>query len=352
MGNLINLSGKRVLITGISGFKGNWLAVMLHELGALVYGYGLEPEHITALSSDDLSEIGVFQNGDIKDKLLFETFVHYVKPDVIIHMAAQPLVKKSYSHPYETLETNIMGTLSILEAVRKCDAIHALLFISSDRCSLNSRIHYTMPEINSSIVQSDPYTASKTCGEIIHTCYGTSYFTQCRYCTARSGNIIGGGDWSKDRIIPQLIRSLRNNNAINIYTPLATRSWLHVLDVLYGYLLLIEHMLSRNVSGSFNFGPPLDHVMTIKELASQIVNIWGDGTIHIDTINQKHVENNIHPIDSTRAQFDLGWKQKIPILKALEITIEWYKEFFNGKKAIDIIKEQTKEYIMLHRSLH
>ena len=341
-----NFSGKKVFITGHTGFKGSWLAFILKEVGADVMGFALTPEtnrnHFNILDLDK-SIKNVF--GDIRDReLLTKTLIDF-QPEFIFHLAAQALVRTSYDDPLTTFSTNIIGSVNLLDAIRRCESVRSLVYITSDKCYENFEWIWGYRE-NDQLGGIDPYSASKAAAEIIFSSYNRSFFKHSLVlgaATSRAGNVIGGGDWSKDRIIPDCIRALENNEPIRLRNPLATRPWQHVLEPLSGYLLLALRLYEepKNWSGSWNFGPSTSDVKTVKNVSETIYRYLEKGSIEI-VESKTHVYETHHlQLNCDKANQLLGWYPQWNVEEALEATAFWYKIFMNGGNA----KETTRSQI-------
>lgn len=344
---------KNVLITGHTGFKGSWLAIWLKKLGANIIGFGLDP--ISSSSNFVLSEISkgiVDIRGDIRDsKHLNEVFKNY-KPEIVFHLAAQPLVRCSYENPKDTYEVNFMGTVNVLEAVRATNETKAVVIITSDKCYENNEWLYSYREIDP-MGGYDPYSSSKGCVELLVSSYRNSFFNTAKYkehgkiiVTVRAGNVIGGGDWSRDRIIPDCIRSLEKDEEILIRNPGAVRPWQHVLEPLCGYLVLGSKILKKGVefSGSWNFGPEAQNVITVQEIVKRLVKQWGKGSfkVLIPTGDSLH-EASLLSLDISKARFRLNFTPRWSIDETIEKTAEWYKKY-KDDKVIDICEGQINDY--------
>lgn len=344
---------KNVLITGHTGFKGSWLTIWLKKLGANVIGYALDP--ISNKSNFVLSEISndiIDIRGDIRDsEHLNEVFKTY-KPEIVFHLAAQPLVRYSYENPKETYEVNFMGTVNILEAVRASKETKALVIITSDKCYENNESIYSYREIDP-MGGYDPYSSSKGCVELLVSSYRNSFFNTTEYknhqkiiVTVRAGNVIGGGDWANDRIIPDCIRALEKDEEILLRNPDAVRPWQHVLEPLYGYLLLGTKILKKDIgfSGAWNFGPESKNVITVQEVVRRLVKDWGNGSWK--SLNLK--EDSFHEarllsLDISKARFGLNFNPRWSIDETIEKTTEWYKKYKDGN-VIDICEAQINDY--------
>lgn len=324
---------KTVLITGHTGFKGSWLAFWLHQMGANVIGYALAP--ITSPNLFDslrLDQMVTSIQGDIRDfealRVPFETY----NPDIVIHMAAQPLVRYSYEHPVETFEVNVMGTVNVLEAARKYSP-QVVLIVTTDKCYQNQEWVWGYRE-NEPLGGKDPYSSSKGCAELVTEAYRSSYFAPGNYeshkvaiASARAGNVIGGGDWAKDRIIPDLIRGFEKKEAVLIRNPDSIRPWQHVLEPLSGYLLLSQKLwLEGSVySGAWNFGPHDLDAKPVSWIADRLTSFWGEDAKWIyDQSNHPH-EANYLKLDWSKAYAHLGWSPTWNLEETLKYTTHWYK---------------------------
>ena len=278
--------GRRVFITGHTGFKGSWLAFMLHEAGAEVMGFGLPPS--TKINHFDLLNLDkkiMHITGDIRDALVLSSAVKEFQPEFVFHLAAQALVRPSYDNPVDTFSTNVQGSVNLLDAIRQCDSVRSLVYVTSDKCYENLEWVWGYRE-SDQLGGRDPYSASKAAAEIIFSSYVRSFFDQrpmLGAATVRAGNVIGGGDWAVDRIVPDCIRSIQSGVPILLRNPDATRPWQHVLEPLAGYLLLAAKLYKepKNWGGSWNFGPSTNQVRTVKSVAEVIVGHIGKGQVEV-----------------------------------------------------------------------
>jgi len=346
-------NGKRILITGHTGFKGSWLTLCLLELGARVIGYALKPSsplspYVTCGLENKIDSI----IANVRNlKTLKETFDKY-KPEIVFHMAAQALVRYSYKEPVETYETNVMGTVNLLEACRHTPSVKAIVNITSDKCYENREWLWSYRE-NDLMGGWDPYSSSKGCAELITNAYRKSYFNPEDYhrhgvslASARAGNVIGGGDWSEDRLIPDCIKALIENKPIIIRYPDAIRPWQHVLEPLYGYLLLGQFLYQNGpeYSGAWNFGPNDDDVKPVKWIADHIINIWGSGGAW-ETDNYDHPHEATYlKLDCSKAKAKLGWYPSWDLKLSLEKTVEWYQAYNNQRDMLKITINQIDNY--------
>lgn len=348
--NVFNsFSGKRVLVTGHTGFKGTWLTFLLKELGADVMGFALPPEpgpsHFELLGLQSrISHIV----GDIRDASALYGALQAFQPEYVFHLAAQAIVKKSYADPVGTFGSNVMGSVYLLDAVRLCDSVRSLVYITSDKCYENVEWVWGYRE-NDRLGGHDPYSASKAAAEIVFSAYARSYFSSrpdLGAATTRAGNVIGGGDWAADRIVPDCIRAIEMNKPIQLRNPHATRPWQHVLEPLSGYLLLAAQLRSqpKKFAGSWNFGPSTSEVRTVQEVASAIVQHLERGRIEIADSQQHHHEARLLQLNCEKAHQLLGWRPRWHVDKTLAATAQWYKTFLNGGDAESITRAQLQDY--------
>ena len=344
---------KTVLVTGHTGFKGSWLSIWLKELGANVVGYSLDPytEKDNFVLSNLQNKI-VDIRGDIRDKKHLEEIFEKYKPDFVFHLAAQPLVRLSYEQPLETYEVNVMGTINVMECIRKTPETKIGIMITTDKCYDNKEQVWGYRE-NDALGGYDPYSSSKGAAEIAINSWRNSYFNPKDYnnhkksiASVRAGNVIGGGDWALDRIVPDCIRALENNENIGVRNPKAIRPWEHVLEPLSGYLLLGQKMFEEEnkYSEAWNFGPELDSIVPVWEIGELIIKNYGRGELE-DKSNKDEVhEAKLLALDISKARFKLGWKPTWNIEKAIEKTVEWYREY-NSKNVYELCVKQIEEFM-------
>ena len=310
-----------------------WLAL----LGAEVLGYSIEaPSQPSFFQATGLAAGITHVHGDIRDLNHLESVFSQFRPEIVFHLAAQPLVLRSYSEPCLTYQTNIMGTVNLLEAIRQTDSVQVGLIITSDKVYENREMVWGYRE-NDPLGGTDPYSSSKGCTELITSAYRKSYFSsatsgpEVAVASARAGNVIGGGDWGQNRLLPDCIRALSRGEPITVRNPQAVRPWQHVIEALYGYLILGSRLKAdgRKFSGAWNFGPSGNEVQKVEELVKEIIRFWGEGTYNIASGSQSR-ETNWLKLDSSKANIQLGWRPKYSITEALEYTILWYKEFYRG----------------------
>ncbi|OGF65047.1 MAG: CDP-glucose 4,6-dehydratase [Candidatus Fischerbacteria bacterium RBG_13_37_8] len=334
---------KKVLVTGHTGFKGSWLILWLHQLGADIIGYSLEPPTKPNLfESLNLQSKITHIIGNVIDQKHLDSIVHQYQPEFVFHLAAQSIVRYSYKVPKLTMETNIMGTVNLLEALRKTESVKACLIITSDKCYENKEWIYSYREVDT-LGGNDPYSCSKACAELITASYRKSFFNKADYesshsaalSSVRAGNIIGGGDWAEDRIIPDCVKALSMGMPIIIRNPSAIRPWLYILDPIYGYLLLGAKMIANSIDycSAWNFGPQINSKATVEDLVNLVIKYWGNGSYKIDSSPQP-LEAGLLQLDSTKAGTFLGWKSLIGIDEAIKRTIEWYRHYYSSKEKL------------------
>ena len=333
------------LITGHTGFKGSWLSSMLKLQGHLVSGISLNPDGKCLFSDANLHEI--FEHDvrmDIRNRKEIRYIVHDIAPDVVIHLAAQPLVRESYVNPIETYETNLMGTLNVLEATRELKNLKAILVITTDKVYRNINVLRGYVE-SDELGGDDPYSASKAVADIAtqswFKCFGNAPLA-----IARAGNVIGGGDWAKDRLIPDLVRSYSRSLEPEIRFPTSIRPWQHVLDCLNGYCLLIDKMISSSVTGEWNFGPDNRQQRTVLDVVNTFADSWGykGSQKFIDRSKAEHFqESNLLLLDSSKARRFLGWSDKLDFAKTIDWTVSWYQKAIS-ESAREITELQIREF--------
>lgn len=340
--------GRSVLITGHTGFKGAWLAACLLNRGAKVWGLSLEPE--TSPNLFDLAIAGKVTSriGDIRDLSVVSSVFDAARPSVVFHLAAQALVRRSYREPVETYATNVMGTVHVLEAIRRSGGVDAAVIVTSDKCYENRGWVWGYRE-NERLGGRDPYSNSKACAELVTSAYRDSFFGEgSRIASGRAGNVIGGGDWSEDRLVPDLIRSFSKEVSVEIRSPNATRPWQHVLEPLNGYLRLAEQLADKdggNFAEAWNFGPRDDDCVPVSHIADRVVSLWGgQAAWHIGSKSDSLHEAHVLKVDASKARTRLGWRPKLGIDEALGWSVEWYKRQLSGEGAWDLMLEQIVAY--------
>jgi CDP-glucose 4,6-dehydratase len=343
---------RRVLITGHTGFKGSWLSLWLQCLGADVVGYALDPPtepnlFKTAKVAEGMSSIA----GDVLDRSALKSVIEKHQPEVVFHLAAQSLVRESYKNPVETFSTNVMGLVHLLEAVRTTDGVRAVVCVTSDKCYQNREWVWGYRE-DEPVGGYDPYSSSKGCSELVAAAYRNSFFNEREYsqhevavATARAGNVIGGGDWAKDRLVPDLIRSVSRGEDIILRNPHAIRPWQHVLDPLAGYLMLAESLFKHGprFSEAWNFAPAESH--TVTQVVGQLLSLWGSQvSARHDQSRQPH-EDPYMILDSTKARVKLDWKPLLDLRASLSWIVEWVKRFQAGADMRSVTESQIDKYM-------
>jgi len=344
---------RRVFLTGHTGFKGGWLAVWLACRGARIRGYALDPStepNFFAVAS--VSSVLEDVRGDVRDYAKLEASMVEFQPDVVFHLAAQPLVRGSYADPLGTYATNVMGTAHVLEAIRKTSSVRAAICITTDKCYRNDEEHRPYRETDP-LGGHDPYSSSKACAEIVAAAYRSSFFSIDRFhehrvavATARAGNVIGGGDWAEGRLIPDLMRGFLSSQPVPIRNPSATRPWQHVLDPLWGYMMLAEQLLAGRTkyATAFNFGPAGDEQWAVERIATRLVGLWGNCASWIrDNVPTLH-EAEFLTLDSSKSRSELGWQALLEIESALEWTLTWYKLWHDGAEMRQVTEMQIAAY--------
>ena len=344
---------RKVLITGHTGFKGSWLCLILNQLGADVYGYALEPPTHPSLFKEALiDELITSFIGDIRDYDKLFNFMQQLQPEIVIHMAAQPLVRESYKIPVETYAINVMGTVHLLEACRNTKSVKAIVNVTTDKCYENREWHYGYRE-NEPMGGYDPYSNSKGCSELVTSAYRNSYFNPLNYidhgvavASARAGNVIGGGDWADDRLIPDFIRAISKGEEVKIRSPYAKRPWQHVLEPLTGYLTLAEKLFTEGTkyAEGWNFGPDDRDARNVEWITKTICDFWGeDASFSIDTNPQPH-EAKYLKLDCSKAKAELGWIPRWNIEITLKSIVDWNKSFLSGKNMRTVTDQQIETY--------
>ena len=344
---------KRVLVTGHTGFKGGWLATWLKKLGAQVVGLSLDPPTVPSLftaarvADGMISKIGDIRNEDLVHRVLIEE-----KADIIFHLAAQPLVRLSYTHPVETFATNIMGTVHVLEAARRCPTVRAVVVITSDKCYENNEWVWGYRE-NDRMGGRDPYSCSKGCAELLTTAYQRSFretSSDASHCpvfaSVRAGNVIGGGDWGEDRLVPDSMKAIMDGRPVAVRNPAAVRPWQFVLEPLYGYLLLAERLFQEGdaYAGGWNFGPSGEDTRPVSWVVEMITRRWGETARWEHTPNCDFHEALHLRLDCTKARVLLGWSPRLDLSQALDWTIEWYRAFHEHQDMQHLTVDQISRY--------
>jgi len=343
-------NGKKVFLTGHTGFKGSWLSLWLQSMGTELKGYALDPPTTPAL----FTEANVEENmesviGDIRDLDMLKKSMVDFNPDILIHMAAQPLVRYSYDNPVETYETNVMGTVNVLEAARSCSKLKAIISVTTDKCYDNKEWSWGYRE-NEPMGGHDPYSSSKGCAELVTAAYRKSFFNSKNtpaLASARAGNVIGGGDWAEDRLIPDILRAFEKSEAVIVRNPLSTRPWQHVLEPLSAYLVLAEHLYENGDSYAepWNFGPKDEDCMPVNWILDKMVETWGNGA-------NWELEEGIHPheagflkLDCSKAVQKLNWKPKWSLDQTLKLIVNWHQNWLADKNMKEVCLEEILNYV-------
>lgn len=346
-------NGKKVLVTGHTGFKGSWLSLWLQSLGADLLGYSLPPPTDPCLF--DLADVGKGMTsivGDVRDGEHLKSVLAQYRPEIFIHMAAQSLVVRSHANPVDTYSTNVMGTVNALEAIRLIDCVKVAIVITSDKCYENKEWQWGYRE-NEVLGGADPYSNSKACAEMITSTYRRSYFGESKkpvnsaaIATVRAGNVIAGGDWAEDRLIPDVIRAFMDNRSVKIRNPDAIRPWQFVLEPLDGYLTLAEHLWvnGKKYGCPWNFGPNEEDTKTVSWVVGQLVNLWG-GKALSEEVLQSHPREASHlKLDCSNAKASLGWSPKLRLITCLDWVTKWYQAYAQNKNIKEFTINQIQQY--------
>ncbi len=346
-------AGRRVFLTGHTGFKGGWLALWLSHLGAEVRGYALDP--CTSPILFDVLNLGGRVDdirGDIRDPKTLDDALTRFAPEVVFHLAAQPLVRLSYVDPITTYETNVIGTARVLDAVRRTPSVKAVVSVTTDKCYENKEWVWGYRETDP-LGGYDPYSSSKACAEIVSAAFRQSYFPPGQIArhgvgvaTARAGNVIGGGDWSLDRLLPDLVRGFLSGEPVKIRRPHSIRPWQHVLEPLHGYILLAEKLLAGDptYARAYNFGPSDDDARPVAWIADHMARTWGDGASWILDEDPSPHEAGYLKLDASRAKADLAWRPRLPLGEALDWLVQWYRAHDAGADMQTFTLRQIETY--------
>jgi CDP-glucose 4,6-dehydratase len=346
--------GKRVFITGHTGFKGSWLCLWLHRLGAKITGYSLDPPTDPSLFNlAKVNNLITSIKGDVRDGKKLAKYLSAAKPEIVFHLAAQPLVRDSYKLPVDTYAINVMGTVNVLEAIRLYgNTVRAFVNVTTDKVYENRESLLAYKE-NEPLGGYDPYSNSKACSELVTAAYRNSYFNPADYkkhknavATARAGNVIGGGDWATDRIVPDCIKSFSESNPVIIRNPHAIRPWQHVLEPLSGYLVLAQSLYidGPNFSEAWNFGPHIDDCIEVGAIVKMLAKKWGKGAQYKLASTKEPHEAHYLKLNCSKAERRLGWQPRWGIEKAVQMTVKWYTGVFKGNSAIKLCNEQINEH--------
>jgi CDP-glucose 4,6-dehydratase len=354
MMTLHNWEDKSVFITGHTGFKGSWLSLWLNLIGAKVHGYALNPPTTPSLfdAANVASTLKSDSRGDLSDLTQLRIAVEEAQPEVIFHLAAQPLVREGYVSPIETFSTNVMGTANLLESIRGLDCVRAVVVVTTDKVYDNREWVYPYRE-SDPLGGYDPYSASKAAAEIVVASYRSSFFSpkmdlSAKIATARAGNVIGGGDWAKDRLVPDCLRAFEQGQPVRLRYPQAVRPWQHVLEPIAGYLRLAERLLSPGAADyacAWNFGPDASGDATVGEVATITANLWGDDArIELDAVKDHPHEAGLLRLDISRANRDLGWRPCWNVKQALDATVNWHRAWLSEQDLLAYTLGQISEF--------
>ena len=346
--------GKRVFLTGLTGFKGGWLALWLEEMGAVVRGYSLPaPTQPSLFDVANVRQGLLSEEGDIRDFFHLREAMADFKPEIVFHMAAQPLVRLSYDDPIETYSTNVMGTVYVLEAIKAVGGIKAVVNITSDKCYENREWIWSYRE-NEAMGGYDPYSNSKGCAELVASAYRNSFFNPNDYArhgvalaSVRAGNVIGGGDWAKDRLIPDILRSFQNGQPVVIRNPHSIRPWQHVLEPLSGYLLVAQHLYRDGCAYAegWNFGPNDNDAQPVQVLVEEMVRLWGDNASwQLDGADHPH-EAHYLKLDCSKAKFRMGWQPRWDLVTTLGRIVSWHKAWLVGDDMRARSLQEIRDYM-------
>lgn len=341
--------GKRVFLTGHTGFKGSWLSLWLKNLGSEVTGYALLPP-----TTPNLYQVAEVAQGmtsiiaDIRDLTALQKAMQTARPDIVIHMAAQPLVRQSYVKPIETYTTNVLGTVHVLESVRNTPSVKAVLVVTTDKCYDNKEVLSFAYQEHEPMGGHDPYSSSKACAELVTAAYRKSFLEQqgVAVATARAGNVIGGGDWAKDRLVPDILKAFEQNSTVQIRNPLATRPWQHVLEPLCGYLTLAEHLFTQGsaYAEAWNFGPHDEDARPVQWIVEQLAVSWGNSAKwHQDPGQQPH-EATYLKLDISKAKARLGWHPIWNLQTALQNITHWHRAWLSQEEMKNFCLDQILQY--------
>lgn len=343
-------TGKRVLVLGHTGFKGSWLSLWLRELGASVLGLSLGiPTNPSLFALAGIEGSVPTRYGDIRDLRAVSEAMAACAPEIVFHLAAQPLVRLSYRQPVETYATNVMGTVHILEAIRSVQSVRSVIVVTSDKCYENRERPEPYRE-DAPMGGFDPYSSSKGCAELVTSAYRRSFLADRKIgiASVRAGNVIGGGDWAEDRLLPDCIRALGAGKKIDIRNPRAVRPWQHVLEPLCGYLILAERLYADigHFAEAWNFGPDESDAREVSWIVSRVVGLWGAGaweSVSKDALHEAHYLK----VDSAKAHAVLGWKPRLDLTQCIDWTVEWYRRQRDGEGAASLTNEQILRYVAL-----
>ena len=341
---------RRVLVTGHTGFKGAWLSLLLSRLGGRIYGYALDPPSGASLFQD-AAAAEVFESdvrGDVLDLAGLASAVRRARPEVVFHLAAHPLVRESYTDPLRTYAVNVMGTANLLECLRGVDEVKAIVVVTTDKCYDNKEWVWPYRE-SDALGGHDPYSSSKAGTELVAAAYRSSFFSGGpRLATARAGNVIGGGDWGSDRLVPDCIRAFARGEAVELRYPHAVRPWQHVLDPLSGYTALAQQLIGENgaaAEGAWNFGPDPTGEATVADVANGVARHWGEGAqVRTDQSAPALHEASVLRLDSTKARTRLNWRPQFDFESGLAETVDWYRAWHSKQNMVAFTRAQLERF--------
>lgn len=342
---------KKVFITGHTGFKGTWLTLWLASLGADVRGYSFHPPSTPNLF--ELTQATTECKSTKGDITHFPSLLHAIKdykPEIIFHLAAQPLVQSSYKNPIDTFKTNVLGTVHLLEAAKNVQSVHVIINVTSDKCYENDGFENHSFKENDRLGGHDPYSTSKACAELVTTSYQKSFFhlkdsSSPKLASVRAGNVIGGGDWAEDRLFPDMVRAYINSNKFSIRNPNAIRPWQHVLDPLHGYLLLAEKVWKTpKYAAAWNFGPVNQPHMTVNELVNMTMKLWNKKLEIISPTDSSPYESSVLTLDSNKSMKELGWVPKLSTKESISWTVDWYQKYVDGEDISSFTRKQIDTF--------
>lgn len=346
-------AGKRIFITGHTGFKGTWLTQIMVRSGASVCGYSLPvidtKSHFNGLG---LKHLITHVEGDIRDLQRLSEAMAAFRPDIVFHLAAQALVKVAYKDPEDTYSTNVMGSLNILQAVKKCRSVKSMIYVTSDKCYENVEWEWGYRETDR-LGGHDPYSASKAAAEILFSSYTRSFYQDrpnLGAASVRAGNVIGGGDYSLGRIVPDCIRAIRQNSSIKLRNPQSTRPWQHVLEPLSGYILLAQKLFEdpQKFAHPWNFGPGSQEPLNVGDVAQMIVDVYGQGSVLLDAVTSDFHEANLLQLNCDLAYHKLGWHPRWDVAKTLKFTADWYRLIDIGTQMQEVTNAHIDDYFGGH----
>lgn len=339
---------KKVFITGHTGFKGSWLAIMLESFGAKITGYALKPDETSHYNLVNLGSRIHSVFGNINDIDSLKNVIERAEPDIIFHLAAQPFVRRSYRNPIETWQTNVIGTLNLFEATKNLKSLRAIINITTDKCYENKEWCWAYRE-NDELGGHDPYSASKAAVEILSSSYRKSFLKArgIQMATVRAGNVIGGGDFGEDRLIPAIINAFQSQSKVVLRNPNAVRPWQHVLEALYGYLLIAEKLYNNEgYDIAYNFGPDAPQAMTVLDVVKNMQNIMPNLEYIIQTDDSSPHEAGLLMLDNSLAKYRLQWKPQLTTAEAINLTVKWYLEYLSGNKnMLEITRQQINSFL-------